>query len=85
MCQRMQGSSHPYFTIKLKITVDEYIVIHIMLNKSSELTTNIFLAKKANLVPVTLKKISTTSNGAKFYSPYRDSLMEDSHATLHSK
>ena len=34
-----------------------------------------FKAKKANLASVTLKKISATSNGAKFYNSYRDSQM----------
>ena len=40
--QVMQGSSHPYFTIKLKLAVDEYIRTRLMLNKSSEVTTDIF-------------------------------------------
>ena len=73
----IQGSNHPYFTIKLKIAVDEYITIRVMLNKSSGVTTDVFKAKKANLVPQTLNKMSTTSNGAKFYNSYRVSLMEN--------
>ena len=75
--QVIQGSNHPYFTIKLKIVVDEYITVRLMLKNSSGVTTDIFRAKKANLVPVTFKKISTTSNGIKFYNLYRSSLMED--------
>ena len=47
-----------------------------MLNKSSWLTINIIRAMKVNLVPITLKKISTTSNGAKFYNSNCVSLME---------
>ena len=48
-----------------------------MLNKSSGVTTNIFKARKSNLVQVAVKKVSTASNSAKFYSSYRGSLMED--------
>lgn len=48
-----------------------------MLNKRSGVTTNIFKGRKSNLVKVTLKKISTASNSAKFYYSYRGSLMED--------
>ena len=35
------------------------------------------MTKKANFVAVTLKKISATVNGAKFYNSYRGSLIED--------
>ena len=50
MSQVIQGSNHPYFTIKLKIAVDEYISIRFMLDKSSGVTTDVFKTKKANLV-----------------------------------
>ena len=48
-----------------------------MLNKSSEVTTNIFKARKLNLVKVTLKKVSTAINSTKFYYYYCGSLTED--------
>ena len=73
----IQGSNQPYFTIKLKIAVDEYITIRAMLSKSSGVTTDIFKAKKANLVPLAVKKIPATSNYANFYNSYRVSLPED--------
>ena len=46
------------------------------------MTTDIFHAKEANLMPVTLKKISTSSNGAKFYNSYLGSLMEDAPCSI---
>ena len=72
--QVIQGSNYPYFTIKLKIAVDEYITLRLMLKKSSRVTTDICKEKKPNLVAITPKKISTTSNGARYYNLYRGSL-----------
>ena len=53
-----------------------------MPNERSGVTTDVFKAKKTNLVPVTLKKTSTTSNGAKFYNLYRGNIMEDAPCSI---
>ena len=72
-----QESNHAYFSIQLKLSLHEYNTIGVVLNKSSEVTTNIFKASKLNLVKVILKKVSTAINSTKFYYSYRGSLMED--------
>ena len=77
-----QGSNHSYSTIKLKITVDENNTKHATPNERSWVTTDVFKAKKANLVPVTLKKTSAFSNGAKFYNLYRGNIMEDASCSI---
>lgn len=61
------------------IFVDEHITLRVILNKSSGMTIESFKAKKSKLVPVPLKETSATSNGAKFYSLHRGSLMEDTY------
>ena len=46
-------------------------IFRVMLNNSCGVTTDIFKIKKANLVPITLKKISTTKAYNSYQQIYR--------------
>ena len=70
-------SGNKYFDVNLKTSLDEYTSVRVMMNSNSEVTQDIFHAKKANSMPVTLTKITTVQSGTKFYNSYRGSKVID--------
>lgn len=71
------GTKNPYFTVKLKVAAAKYESIRVMHFKSSSATPEFFRSKRQNAVPITLKKIATTSNNVKFYNSFRGSLVSE--------
>ena len=69
------STKNPYFTIKLKVAAAKYESVRVMSFKSSSATSDFFKSKRQNAVPITLKKITTTSNNVKFYNSFRGSLV----------
>ena len=72
-----ENSINPNFTIKLKVDVDKYETVRLMLFKTSAAIPGFFKSDRQNVASITLKKVATTSSGVKFYNSYRGCLVVD--------